>query len=144
MLKLEIFKYNKATKEVLDSSPVRLGARQSTAIVWDNRDITNKWLLIRVEGARKQGSSSLDQISRFDQKKKQLKKHKLFNQKIWSKAEPKPRTIQVYTVLKVNQLSTKILSIMQLELDPTMAKKKADKAKTKYSYDSDEDEYVYT
>lgn len=116
---LELFKYDRVKKRALDQVPTLLDGYSSMPFVWDNRDINDKNILFRQpDNQKKKATASLDQVSKFDQKKKELKQNALFNLKVMNPEKTEPRIIQLYTVLKVNEMSTKILSIYHKELDP--------------------------
>ena len=57
-------------------------------------------------------------MSKFDQKKKEMKHNVLFNLKVNNEKDTVPRIIQLYSILEVNEMSTKILTIYHREMDP--------------------------
>lgn len=113
---LQFHKYDKAKRRILDEVPAILEGYKSMPFVWDNRDINDKQVLILAP--KKKATASLDQVSKYDQKKKEPKRNNLFRLAVRNSQDPQPRLIQLYSTLKVNQMSTKILTIYHRELDP--------------------------
>jgi hypothetical protein len=73
---LELHKYDKAKQRILDEIPAILEGYTSMPFVWDNRDVNDKQVLILAP--KKKATASLDQVSKYDQKKKELKRNNLF------------------------------------------------------------------
>lgn len=93
-IQLELYKYDKVKKRILDQVPTVLEAESSIPFVWDNREINDKNLLVlQPQNQKKKATASLDQVSKFDQKKKELKQNALFNLKVANAENTEPRII---------------------------------------------------
>ena len=77
-------------------------------------------------------------MSKYDPQKKEVRKHNLFRLAVKNSLDPQPRLIQLYSTLKVNQMSTKILTINHRELNPE--KKATKRVRNTKAADSDDEE----
>lgn len=136
---LEFFKYEKAKRRTLDDVPFVLEGHTRRAFIWDNREVNDKQVLIRAP--KKKATASLDQVSRYDTKRKRLKRNNLFRLAVRNSQDTAPRAILLYSTLEVDSMSTKILTIYsedQQQVADAAAQRKVRQINTQ-AQDSDDD-----